>query len=110
MQDEEIVFRNLSFTIPGADINLTGNYNLDAAMLDFHGNLRLQAKVSQTMTGWKRWALRPVDPIFAKEGAGTLLRIQVVGNSGSPKFGLDRGSKSKVESKGMAARSVENKD
>jgi hypothetical protein len=43
------------------------------------------------MTGWKRWALKPVDPFFAKEGAGTFLRIAVTGSSQQPKFGLARG-------------------
>jgi hypothetical protein len=55
--------------------------------------VRLEAKVSQTQTGWKRWALKPVDPFFAKNGAGTFLRIKVEGNSAEPKFGLDRGHK-----------------
>jgi len=43
------------------------------------------------MTGWKRWVLKPIDPFFSKQGAGTLLRIQVVGTSKEPKFGRDRG-------------------
>jgi len=47
----------------------------------------LQAKVSQTMTGWKHWLLKPVDPFFAKNGAGTFLKIKVVGSSKAPKFG-----------------------
>jgi hypothetical protein len=72
---------------------LSGNYNLGADVVDFHGSLGLQAKVSQTMTGWKRWALKPVDPIFAKNGAGTFLHIKVEGNSQNPKFGLERGGK-----------------
>jgi hypothetical protein len=42
------------------------------------------------MTGWKRWALRPVDPFFSKHGAGTYLKIKVEGTSKQPKFGLDR--------------------
>ena len=35
----------------------------------------------------------PVDPFFAKDGAGTLLKIKVDGTSREPKFGLDRGRK-----------------
>jgi len=38
--------------------------------IDFRGKLRLQAKVSQTITGWKRWALKPADPFYAKDGRG----------------------------------------
>jgi hypothetical protein len=90
LQNEEMEFRNLSFTVPGAEVAIAGNYSLENDVLDFHGTLRLQARVSQTMTGWKRWALKPVDPIFAKDGAGTLLRIKIVGTSKGPKFGLDR--------------------
>jgi hypothetical protein len=91
LDNEVISFRSLSFGVPGADVSLTGNYDLDKDLLDFHGTLKLRAKVSQTMTGWRRWALKPVDPLFAKEGAGTFLRIKVDGRSDKPNFGLDRG-------------------
>jgi hypothetical protein len=74
--------------VPGAKKT---SYDLRRDALDFHGTLKLQAKASQTMTGWKRWALKPVDPFFAREGAGTFFRIQVTGTSRTPKFGLDHG-------------------
>jgi hypothetical protein len=85
-----VTFQSLSFAVPGSGVDLAGTYDLDRDTLDFHGTLRLQAKVSQTMTGWKRWVLKPIDPFFSKQGAGTLLRIQVVGTSKEPKFGRDR--------------------
>ena len=91
MEDEEITFKSLSFAVPGSGIDLAGKYNLLEDMLDFHGTLKLSATVSQTMTGWKRWMLKPVDPFFSKEGAGTFLHIQVVGSSKAPKFGRDKG-------------------
>jgi len=93
LDNEVITFRDLSFVVPGAAIQLAGNFDIDQDQLDFHGALRLQAKVSQTLTGWKRWALKPVDPFFAKNGAGTFLRIKIAGSSKAPAFGLDRGSK-----------------
>jgi hypothetical protein len=93
LEDEKLTFRNLSFAVPGARVNLAGTYDLDADALDFLGALRLQAKVSQTMTGWKRWALKPVDPFFAKEGAGTFIRIAVTGSSRQPQFGRARARK-----------------
>jgi hypothetical protein len=79
--------------VPGAAIDLAGSYDLRGDVLDFHGTLKLQAKVSQTMTGWKRIVLKPVDPFFAKNGAGTFLHIKVEGSSSDPNFGLDRGKK-----------------
>jgi hypothetical protein len=42
------------------------------------------------MTGWKRWALKPADPFFAKDGAGTQLRIRIDGTREQPHFGRDR--------------------
>jgi hypothetical protein len=91
LENEVITFQSLSFAVPGAGVDLTGSYDLDQDALDFHGTLRLRATVSQTMTGWKRWALKPVDPFFSKQGSGTLLNIQVVGTSKEPNFGRDRG-------------------
>jgi hypothetical protein len=85
-----ITFEDLTFGVPGADVALNGSYSLDGDVLDFHGALKLQAKVSQTMTGWKHWLLKPVDPFFAKNGAGTFLKIKVTGSSKDPSFGLDR--------------------
>uniref|UniRef100_Q01ZI9 Uncharacterized protein n=1 Tax=Solibacter usitatus (strain Ellin6076) TaxID=234267 RepID=Q01ZI9_SOLUE len=90
LEDEVISFEHLTFGVSGADVSLNGSYSLAQDSLDFHGALKLQAKVSQTMTGWKHWLLKPVDPFFAKNGAGTYLKIKVAGNAKAPKFGLDR--------------------
>jgi hypothetical protein len=48
-----IEFSRLRFTIPGADVALVGSYTFDKEAIDFHGRLRLEAKISQTQTGWK---------------------------------------------------------
>jgi len=91
LENEVLTFRSLSFAVPGSGVDLAGSYDLGHDTLDFHGTLKLHATVSETMTGWKRWVLKPVDPFFSKEGSGTLLRIQVVGSSKEPKFGRERG-------------------
>jgi hypothetical protein len=88
LEDEVMTFETLSFGVPGADVDLAGNYTFDGP-LDFHGTLKLKAKVSQTMTGIKRLLLKPVDPFFAKNGAGTFLRIKVDGTAADPQFGRD---------------------
>jgi len=91
LENEVMTFRSLSFRVPGSHVALAGNYDLEHDSVDFHGNLKLAAALSDTMSGWKRWALKPVDPFFSKHGAGTFLRIKVEGTSRQPKFGLDRG-------------------
>ncbi|HLK47101.1 MAG TPA: AsmA-like C-terminal region-containing protein [Bryobacteraceae bacterium] len=93
LENEAMTFRSLVFGVPGAHVQLAGNYSLNSDALDFHGNLRLQAKVSQTVTGWKRWALKPINPLFSKRGAGTFLPIKVDGTPQHPQFGLDRKAK-----------------
>jgi len=97
MVDESLAFRTLAFAIPGAAINIGGVFDMAADKLDFHGALMLDAKVSETQTGWKRWVLKAVDPFFSKRGAGTFLHIKVVGSAADPQFGLDPGGTSPVE-------------
>lgn len=86
-----IEFDRLQFTVPGAAVSLKGKYLFEDEVMDFRGDLRLDAKVSQTMTGWKRWALKPVDPFLSKKGAGTYLRIKIDGTRSQPHFGRDTG-------------------
>ena len=93
LDNRVMTFRSLSFDVPGARVSIAGDYHLDDDAIDFHGALKLDAKLSQTMSGWKRWVLKPVDPFFAKNGAGTFLRIKIDGSSHDPKFGLDRSRK-----------------
>jgi hypothetical protein len=90
LENQLMTFRSLAFEVPGADVSIGGNYDMAQDALDFHGALKLDAKISQTMTGWKRWMLKPADPFFAKNGAGTFLKIKIEGNAQHPKFGLDR--------------------
>jgi hypothetical protein len=84
-----IQFSQLSFGVPGVKLDLAGNYDLDADSVAFTGAVKLQATVSEMVTGWKRWALKPVDRFFEKDGAGTFLHIHIGGTSRKPKFGLD---------------------
>ena len=97
MENEKLTFRKLAFSIPGAAVDLAGDYDLDADHVDFLGTVKLQAKVSQTMTGWKRIALKPVDPFLAKNGAGNVSAHLVEGPSKKPKFGLARNRKKPAE-------------
>ena len=90
LENQVMTFRSLAFEVPGAAVSVAGNYDLGNDTLDFHGALKLDAKISQTVTGWKRWLLKPADPFFAKNGAGTFLKIKIEGDAHHPKFGLDR--------------------
>ena len=73
----------------GAEVRLTGSYNLPDETLDFRGNLRMQAKLSQTVTGKKSFFLKLADPFFKKDGAGSVVPIHISGTRDNPKFALD---------------------
>lgn len=90
----KVTITGLRYTVPGANIALNGVYSLDGNQVDFQGTARLTAKVSQMVTGWKSWLLKPVDPFFAKNGAGTQVPIQITGTRSNLHFGLDFGRKS----------------
>jgi hypothetical protein len=82
-------FPRLSFRIPGAEVRLVGKYRLPDETLDFRGDLRMQAKLSQTVTGKKSFFLKLADPFFKKDGAGSIVPIHISGTRAAPKFGLD---------------------
>jgi hypothetical protein len=79
----------LTFSVDGATVRLTGHYDTGSELLDFQGELRLQAKPSQTQTGWKRLVLKIFDPMLDGRGAGTVLPISITGSRGEPKFSAD---------------------
>jgi hypothetical protein len=83
-----IRFSSLTFSVPGAAIDLTGTYALHDGNLDFNGHLRLQAKLSQTVTGAKSFFLKAFDPFFKKDDSGAVVPITITGTRGKPIFGV----------------------
>jgi hypothetical protein len=92
-----ISFSELQFKVPGTQANMTGTYSLDGNVFDFHGKAQMDAKLSQMVTGWKSKLLKPVDPFFSKDGAGTEIPFKISGTKSEPHFGLDFGRKDGAE-------------
>jgi hypothetical protein len=93
-----IAFRGLTFSVAGAEVALNGKYALEKEDLDFYGKLRMEAKLSQTMTGAKSFLLKAFDPFFRKNGH-TELPIKINGTREHPSFGLDLHHKNKDKDK-----------
>jgi hypothetical protein len=89
LERDRAKFPRLSFSIPGAEVRLTGSYNLPDETLDFRGNLRMRAKLSQTVTGKKSFFLKLADPFFKEDGAGSVVPIRISGTRDRPKFALN---------------------
>jgi len=80
---------DLDYKVPGAQIVAHGTYGLQGGTLDFVGDARLDASLSQIVGGWKGFLLKPADHYLHKNGAGTDVPIHVEGTRQQPKFGVD---------------------
>ena len=89
MGDQKITISDLDYRVPGAEVAMNGVYTLDGNTFNFHGVARMQAKLSEMVTGWKSWALKLADPLFMKHGAGTEVPIEVTGTRSEPHFGVE---------------------
>ncbi len=91
LADGTLALPGLTFNVLGAGVSLAGSYGLRSETLDFRGTLFMDAKVSQTTTGFKRVLLMAVDPLFKKTGGGSAIPIKITGTRNDPSFGLDKG-------------------
>jgi hypothetical protein len=80
---------SLTYTVPGATIQLSGAYSVEGGALNFAGNAKMQATVSEMVGGWKGLLLKPLDRYLKKDGAGTEIPIHVRGTREHPEFGID---------------------
>jgi hypothetical protein len=88
LKNSVITFSKLTFSVPGAGVELAGTYDIHTQKIEMQGHLRMQAKLSQTMTGAKSFFLKAIDPLFSKKGGGTELPITITGTQQAPVFGV----------------------
>ncbi len=94
MRNGKIRFSRLNYELPGATVKLAGIYTLDGKQLDFTGEVRTKAEISEMMKSkWKRILLKPIDLFFHKDGAGAQIPVKISGTGSKPHFGLRIGGK-----------------
>jgi len=91
MRKSTLTFADLSFAVPGAVVQLAGTYDMTRELLDFHGDLLLDATLEKTTTGWKAVVAKLAQPLFRRPGGGSKLPIKITGPREKPEFGLDVG-------------------
>lgn len=84
----KLALPNVAFDVPGAVVELSGAYDLRPELMDFEGHLFMDAKLSETTTGFKSLLLKIVDPLFRREGR-TVVPLRIGGSRSDPTFGLD---------------------
>lgn len=95
-------FKTLTFEVPGAGVDLAGDYGLRSEQLSFAGTLSMQATISEAAGGGvKGVLLKGIDPLFKKGGHGAVVPFRIHGSREKPEFGLDV-----KKSLGMASSSV----
>ena len=92
LRRQQLALSSVVFTAPGASIAASGTYGLASERLLFRGVATLEAAISRTQTGARRYLLRPLDPLFSRRGAGTRLVVDVRGTKTVPVVDLDVGA------------------
>jgi hypothetical protein len=88
LEEGTLRLSQVTFDVPGAIVELSGQYALEPETLAFSGSLFMDARVSETASGFKRLLLKVVDPLFRK-GGRTVVPLRVSGTRSAPAFGLD---------------------
>jgi hypothetical protein len=86
-------FSDLAFDLEGASARLSGSYQLASERLDLHGDVWIDAKLSQTATGAKALLLKAAEPFFRSKSGGSRIPIKITGTRSNPQFALDLGAK-----------------
>jgi hypothetical protein len=87
----QIDFKELTFAIPGAEVQIAGVYDLRPEQLDFKGELLVDASLADMTSGFKAFLARLAQPFFKRPGGGSRLPIRISGPREKPEFGLDMG-------------------
>jgi hypothetical protein len=89
IQQRKITFSRVSYTLPGAEVNLSGVYSMDGQQFDFTGKVLTKATLRKMVASWwNSWLLTPVSPFFKKDGVGAEIPVKISGTRSEPKFGL----------------------
>lgn len=89
LRNSTLSFSQLQFVVPGAEAQMSGSYGLHSMAINFTGDVRLHATISQMVGGNKGWILFPFDPIFMKHGAGTWLPVSITGTREHPELHIE---------------------
>ena len=75
------------FQVPGARARAEGTYKIENAQVDLHGNLWTDASLSDNTTGIKTMLLEPLDPLFRRKHAGSMMGVSMEGDIHQPRIG-----------------------
>jgi hypothetical protein len=89
LRNATLQLSELRFSVPGATVQLAGSYNLHRELIDFQGDLLLDARLADMTSGVKSLLARVAQPFFRGPNGGTRLPIRITGTRSRPSFRLD---------------------
>jgi len=90
MRDGVIHLSNVTFSMPGAVVEVAGTFAMHSEALDFRGTVRLDARLSELTTGVKAFFVRLIDGLVRHDHI-TIIPISIGGTASAPKVTLDVG-------------------
>jgi len=91
LRNAVLEFSDLTFSVPGAMVQIAGTYTLHDEQLNFAGDLMVDATLADMTSGFKSLLARLAQPFFRRKGGGSQLPIKITGPRSKPEFGLDVG-------------------
>ncbi len=88
LENGVITLSKLYFEVPGAQVQLAGNFNMLSSAIDMKGNFNMRATLSETQSGIKSLLLKPFDRMFEKNGKGFEVPISITGTREHPDIGV----------------------
>lgn len=92
LANRELAVSLVRLGVPGVSVEGAGGYSLRTQRIGFRGVTRLDARLSQTQRGMRRWLLKPFNGLLAHGGAGTRLVLDIRGSRRAPIIDLDLGA------------------
>jgi hypothetical protein len=89
LQNGVATFSNLSFSVPGAEANMQGTFNVINDKIDLHGTLKTASEPANSTSGVKSVMLKVLEPFFKKKQPGYIMPVKITGTYWQPSFGLD---------------------
>jgi len=89
LRNAVLEFSELTFSVPGAMVQIAGTYTLHDEQLDFAGDLMVDSSLADMTSGFKALLARLAQPLFRRKGGGSQLPIKITGPRSKPEFGLD---------------------
>jgi hypothetical protein len=81
-------FSRLTFTVPGANAEMEGTYDLISERVDLRGTLHMVAKLSKATTGVKSFLIKIINPFTNKDRPKKPIHFRITGTYGKPDYSV----------------------